>query len=145
MPTPDERLRAISDPKARGRLRVAEVVKAHRIAELSWVGTNGWTFVLDAPPDAHLSPKDTQRAAVRFDLTVRDGAKIIFRDRILAWDGTPVMVPDGTKRQTVGELGETVSLDNFREDVVQGARLDIEHTVRLVTKDGKEPHVQVIP
>lgn len=126
-----DRLRAVPDPKARGRLRVAEVVSAHRTSGLSWVGANGWTFVLDGPPDAHLSARDSQRAAARFDLTVRDGARVVFRDRILAWDGTPVMVPDGP--------------DAFREDPVLGARMDIEHTVKVVTKGGTVPHVKAKP
>ena len=139
-----DRLRAIPDGKARGRLRVAEVVSAHLTAGLTWVGANGWTFVLDAPPDVHLSAKDSQRAAARFDLTVRDGARVIFRDRILAWDGTPVLVPDGTKRTELVD-GLPVERDNFREDPVQGARTDIEHTVRVVTKDGTVPHVKAKP
>ena len=139
-----DRLRAIPDAKARGRLRVAEVVAAHSNSGLSWVGANGWTFVLDAPPDVHLSAKDSQRVAARFDLTVSDGARVVFRDRILAWDGTPVMVPDGTKRTEIVD-GLPVERDNFREDVVAGARIDIEHTVRVVTKDGTQPHIKAKP
>lgn len=139
-----DRLRAVPDPKARGRLRVAEVVSAHRNSGLSWVGANGWTFVLDAPPDVHLSPKDSNRAAARFDLTVRDGARVVFRDRILAWDGTPVLVPDGTKRTEFVD-GLLVEVDNFREDPVAAARMDIEHTVRVVTKDGTQPHIKAKP
>lgn len=131
MPTIADRLRAIQEPKARGRLRVAEVVSAHRNSGLSWVGANGWKFVLDFPPDIYLSPKDSNRAATRFDLTVSDGTLVIFRDRILAWDGTPILVPDG--------------VDTFREDIVLGARMDIEHTVRAVTKNGTRVHVKAKP
>ena len=139
-----DRLRAIPEHKARGRLRVAEVVSAHRNSGLSWVGANGWTFVLDTPPDIYLSPKDSNRVAARFDLTVSDGARVVFRDRILAWDGTPILVPDGTKRTVVVD-GMTLEADNFREDMVQGARIAIEHTVRVVTKGGAQPHVKAKP
>lgn len=137
-------LRAIPDAKARGRRRVAEAITA--VSGLTEWEHEGWTYNFDAPPFVKLSEKDHLRAAAAFDLTVRDEAGIIiFHDRIQAWDGTPVLVPDGTQREEADERGEKLLLTNFREDPVEGAKLDLSHTVKVVTKGGRSPWVKAKP
>lgn len=134
-------LREITDRKARGRLRAAQAVAA--FSELQWTH-DGWAYVLDALPTVKIAEKDTERAAAVFDLTVRDETgRRIFRDRIQAWDGTPVLLPDGSEHEEDDEPGRKVRVSNFRESPVEAARLDLAHTVRVVTKNG--PWVKAHP
>jgi len=127
-------LRGITDAKERRRKRVQAVTLAMAQAPQTWE-RNGWLYSLDVRPRVMLSPKDQLREAAVYDLTVNDGTQTIFHDRIQAWDGTPVLVPDGTQHEETID-GETVLRDNFREDPVEAARSDLEHTVKVVTKNG---------
>lgn len=130
-------LRNIADRKARGRLRAAATVEAIGKGELEWTDAEGWRYQLEAPPRVTISPKDNERAAATVDLKVWDaGNNLIFRDRIHAWDGFPVLVPDGTEHEEVRDDGTTHRVDNFRESPVEAARLDLAHTVRVVVKNG---------
>lgn len=137
-------LRNIADHKARGRLRAAATAEAVGKGELEWLDADGWRYQLEAPPRVTISPKDTQRAAATVDLQVWDATgTLIFRDRIHAWDGFPVLVPDGTKHEETGPTGNKINVWNFRESPLEAARLDLAHTVRVVTKNG--PWVKAKP
>ena len=137
-------LRAITDNKTRGRLRAAATVDAIRTSLTRWVDDKGWTYEFENPPRVTISEKDIGRAAATVDLKVWDASNtLIFRDRIHAWDGFSVLVPDGTQRQETLLTGEISLIDNFREDSVEAARSDLEHTVRVVTKNG--PWVKTHP
>lgn len=136
-------LRNIADRKARGRLRAAATAEAAGKGELEWTDAEGWRYQLEAPPRVTISPKDIERAAATVDLKVWDATDtLIFRDRIHAWDGFPVLVPDGTQHKETRD-GTTHRVDNFRESPVEAARLDLAHTVRVVTKNG--PWVKAKP
>ena len=136
-------LSAIPDRKARGRRRAAEAISA--VSGLVAWEHDGWSYTFDVPPFVKLAEKDIERAAAAFDLTVRDGAGIvIFHDRVQAWDGTPVLVPDGTWREeAIG--GKRVLRDNLREDPVEAALVDLAHTVRVVTRGGERLWVKAEP
>lgn len=137
-------LRNITDRKARGRLRAAATVEAIGKGEIEWVDAEGWRYQLEAPPVVTISPKDNERAAATVDLKVWDATNtLIFRDRIHAWDGFPVLVPDGTEHEEDDGLGGKVRVSNFRESPVEAARSDLAHTVRVVTKNG--PWVKAKP
>lgn len=137
-------LRSIADRKARGRLRAAATVEAIGKGELEWLDAEGWRYELEAPPVVTIAPKDIERAAATVDLKVWDTAgTLIFRDRIHAWDGFPVLVPDGSQHEEDDGLGGKVRVSNFRESPVEAARSDLAHTVRVVTKNG--PWVKTKP
>lgn len=139
-------LRNIADRKSRGRLRAAATVEAIGKGELEWVDADGWRYQLEAPPRVTISPKDIERAAATVDLRVWDASNtLIFRDRIHAWDGFPVLVPDGTEHEEDDGRGGKVRVSNFREAPLEAARIDLAHTVRVVTKDGKTPWVKAKP
>lgn len=129
-------LRNIAERKARGRLRAAATAEAVG-RELEWTDAEGWRYQLEAPPRVTISPKDIERAAATVDLRVWDATgTLIFRDRIHAWDGFPVLVPDGTEHEEDDGLGGKMRVSNFRESPLEAARIDLAHTVRVVTKDG---------
>lgn len=131
-------LRNITDRKARGRLRAAATAEAVG-TELEWTDAGGWRYQLERPPVVTISPKDIHRAAATVDLRVFNASNtLIFRDRVHAWDGFPVLVPDGTHREEDG-----VRVSNFRESLLEAARSDLAHTVRVVTKNG--PWVKAQP
>lgn len=137
-------LRKTPDEKARKRLRAAITVEAIGKGEIEWVDADGWRYQLEAPPRVTIAPKDNERAAATVDLKVWDASNaLIFRDRIHAWDGFPVLVPDGTQHKETLPDGTTHRVDNFRESPVEAARLDLAHTVRVVTKNG--PWVKANP
>lgn len=137
-------IRNIADRKARGRLRAAATVAAIGKGEMEWVDSDGWRYQLEAPPVVTVSPKDIERAAATVDLRVWDaGNNLIFRDRIHAWDGFPVLVPDGTEHEVDDGLGGKVRVSNFRESPVEAARIDLAHTVRVAVKNG--PWVKAKP
>lgn len=129
-------IRNIADGKARGRLRSAATAEAIG-AEMEWVDSDGWRYQLEAPPVVTVSPKDIERAAATVDLRVWDASNtLIFRDRIHAWDGFPVLVPDGTQHEDDDGHGGKVRVSNFRESPVEAARIDLAHTVRVAVKNG---------
>lgn len=137
-------LRNIADRKARGRLRAAATVEAIGKGEIEWVDADGWRYQLERSPVVTISPKDIERAAATVDLRVWDASNtLIFRDRIHAWDGFPVLVPDGSEHEEDDGLGGKVRVSNFRESPVEAARIDLAHTVRVVTKNG--PWVKAKP
>lgn len=137
-------LRKTPDEKARKRLRAAATVEAIGAGEIEWVDADGWRYQLEAPPVVTIAPKDNERAAATVDLKVWDASDtLIFRDRIHAWDGFPVLVPDGTQHKETLPDGTTYRVDNFRESPVEAARSDLAHTVRVVTKNG--PWVKAKP
>lgn len=129
-------LRNIADRKARGRLRAAATVEAFG-NEVAWTDADGWRYELEAPPRVTIAAKDNERAAATVDLKVWDTTgTLIFRDRIHAWDGFPVLVPDGTEHEEDDGRGGKVRVSNFRESALEAARSDLAHTVRVVTKNG---------
>jgi hypothetical protein len=137
-------LRNIADRKARGRLRAAATVEAIDQGELEWTDAEGWRYQLEAPPRVTVAAKDIERAAATVDLKVWDATDtLIFRDRIHAWDGFPVLVPDGTEHEEDDGRGAKIRVDNFRESPLEAARSDLAHTVRVVTKNG--PWVKAKP
>ncbi len=112
--------------------------------ELEWTDADGWRYQLERSPVVTISPKDIERAAATVDLRVWDaGNNLIFRDRIHAWDGFPVLVPDGTEHEEDDGPTGKVRVSNFRESPLEAARSDLAHTVRVVTKDG--PWVKAKP
>lgn len=136
-------LRNIADRKARGRLRAAATVEAFG-NEVAWTDAEGWRYELEAPPRVTIAAKDNERAAATVDLKVWDATgTLIFRDRVHAWDGFPVLVPDGTQHEEDDGLGRKIRRDNFRESLLEAARSDLAHTVRVVTKSG--PWVKAKP
>ena len=138
-------LRNIADRKARGRFRAAATAEAVG-RELEWTDAEGWRYQLEAPPRVTIAAKDIERAAATVDLQVWDATDtLIFRDRIHAWDGFPVLVPNGTQHKEMLPDGTTQRVDNFRESPVEAARSDLGHTVRVVTKSGKSPWVKAKP
>ena len=139
-------LRDITDNKARGRLRAASVVDAIKTSLTRWVDSDGWTYKFENLPRVTISEKDIKRAASTVDLKVWDASNtLIFRDRIHAWDGFPVLVPDGTQRQETLTTGEINLVDNFKEDPLEAVKTDLAHTVRVVTKTGTVPWVKAKP
>lgn len=139
-------LRAITDNKARGRLRAASIVDAIKASLTKWVDSDGWTYEFENLPRVTISEKDIKRAASTVDLKVWDASNtLIFRDRIHAWDGFPVLVPDGTQRQEILDTGEINLVDNFKEDPLEAVKTDLAHTVRVVTKTGTVPWVKAKP
>ena len=138
-------LRNIADRKARGRLRAAATAEAVG-SELEWTDADGWRYQLERPPVVTISPKDIHRAAATVDLRVWDaGNNLIFRDRIHAWDGFPVLAPAGSEHEEDDGLGGKVRVSNFRESPIEAARIDLAHTVRVVTKGGSTPWVKTKP
>ena len=130
-------LRNIADRKARGRLRAAATAEAVGKGELEWLDAEGWRYQLEAPPRVTIAAKDNERAAATVDLKVWDATgTLIFRDRIHAWDGFPVLVPDGTQHEEDDGRGGKIRVSNFCESPLEAARLDLAHTVRVVTKNG---------
>lgn len=139
-------LRAITDRKARGRLRAASTIDAIKTSLTRWVDNEGWTYEFENQPRVTIAEKDIKRAASTVDLKVWDASNtLIFRDRIHVWDGFPVLVPDGTQRQETLLTGEINLVDNFKEDPVEAVKTDLAHTVRVVTKTGTVPWVKDKP
>lgn len=128
------KLARAQNARVRGAIRVAEVVKANH--SLTWE-RNRWAYELERAPWDKTSERDNQRHAAVYDLRVTAGDTVIFRDRVQCWDGSPVMVPDGTF--------DLEGNAHFREDPVEAARIDLEHTVRVVTKGGTKPWVKAQP
>lgn len=118
--------------RERGQRRVAEFVRL--IHPTDWV-RGPWTYQLERAPWDKTSERGSH--AVAFALRVTDGDRLIFRDIIQCWGGPPVMVPDGTF--------DSEGNSNFRRDPIKAARIDLAHTVKVVTKDGKEPWVKGKP
>ena len=146
MPEITDALTAVADRAERDRLRVQLTGERFQPAPQQYsFGGLDWQ-VLDSRE--HRSPKVAGRHAVAIDLEVSRAGVLVFRDRILVWDGLRVLTPDPGGRMEVvaglrpGGRSAALAVPALIEAPLLAAQRDLLHTVGIVTRGFRAPHLK---